>query len=495
MAAEDAPVCYICLESDEEAGRRVGVGELVHGGCGCRGSAGFAHLPCLVSAAESNSDSWIYCPTCKQKYTGRAAFGLAQAAVNDERLSPGVTQTNLANALADKGEWAEAKRLYQEILAGVTAQLGPAHTSTLATKMNLASLLRDMGERAEAKRLYQEVVAGETAQLGPAHTSTLMTKNSLAILLRDMGEQAEAKRLLEEVLVGETAQLGPLHDSTLNTKGNLASLLNMMGEGVEAKRLYQEVLADQTAQLGPAHTATLMTKGNLAVLLHGIGEHVEALRLCNEAVAGFMDQHGAEHPRTKGALENLVLITKAHDNAFGTACTAAFKPAPGPGSTAAAGTAEAVVVRLAGLVNAAEHNGKLASVLGFAPNRGRFILKLQADGKELWVKPANMEVVAVPVGLAVRVGGLVGAAQHNGKCGRVVGGPDPATGRCKVRLDGAESGAKPLGLKPANLRLLSSLARDANGDPTVLPYSTYQRQADLDAAVAQLGAEEAGAGS
>ena len=64
---------------------------------------------------------------------------------------------------------------------------------------------------------------------------------------------------------------------------------------------------------------------------------------------------------------------------------------------------------------------------------------------------------AVPVGLVVEVGGLVGAAEHNGRRGTVVGGPDPKTGRYKVRLDGGgefgAGGAKPLGLKPANLRL------------------------------------------
>ena len=49
--------------------------------------------------------------------------------------------------------------------------------------MNLAALLEEMGERAEARRLYEEVVAGETAQLGPAHTSTLRTKYNLATLL------------------------------------------------------------------------------------------------------------------------------------------------------------------------------------------------------------------------------------------------------------------------------------------------------------------------
>jgi hypothetical protein len=50
--------CYLCLEV---AGRptRSGVRKLLHTGCGCRGSAGRAHLPCLVRAAKHNPYSWV----------------------------------------------------------------------------------------------------------------------------------------------------------------------------------------------------------------------------------------------------------------------------------------------------------------------------------------------------------------------------------------------------------------------------------------------------
>eukprot|EP01051_Picozoa_sp_SAG22_P001597 SAG22_NODE_64_length_23238_cov_83.185566_10_plen_106_part_00 len=99
-------------------------------------------------------------------------------------------------------------------------------------------------------------------------------------------------------------------------------------------------------------------------------------------------------------------------------------------------------------------------MLRFDAGRGRFVLRLQdADGTQLRAKPANIEVVAValPVGLAVEVGGLVGAAEHNGKRETVVGGPDPKSGRYKVVLDDTNDGAPPLRLKPANLRHLPGL--------------------------------------
>ena len=127
---------------------------------------------------------------------------------------------------------------------------------------------------------------------------------------------------------------------------------------------------------------------------------------------------------------------------------------PAPAQPAAEAT-EAPVVALKGLVGAAQHNGQRASVLNFAADR--FTVQLEADGTQLSVKPANIEVAVVPVGLAVGVGGLVGAAEHNGKRGAVASGPDLTTGRYSVKL---EEGGKPLGLKPANLRLLEGMAAD-----------------------------------
>ena len=71
----------------------------------------------------------------------------------------------------------------------------------------------------------------------------------------------------------------------------------------------------------------------------------------------------------------------------------------------------------------------------------------------------------MPVGLAVGVGRLVGAAQHNGKCGAVASGPDPISGRYKVRLDDGGNGGRSLALLPANLRLLGPEGLEPEPEP------------------------------
>ena len=204
-----------------------------------------------------------------------------------------------------------------------------------------------------------------------------------------------------------------------------------------------------------------------------------ALPLFEEAAVGFQAQLGAAHPRTQTSVQNMTIcreqaaalvpsqqtpglqtheILYRDDSAWQTAASAAEAAAEAAQPAANATTEGVTVVVLKGLVGAVQHNGKRATVLGFDAGHGRFELQLQADATQLRAKPGNIEVVAVPVGLKVVVGGLVGATEHNGKRGAVIDGPDAKTGRYKVQLDDADGvgggRAKLLGLKPANLRLL-----------------------------------------
>ena len=198
-----------------------------------------------------------------------------------------------------------------------------------------------------------------------------------------------------------------------------------------------EVLAGQTAQLGPAHTDTLRTKGNLACLLAQTGDLAGARPLFEEVAVGLTAQLGPTHPHTQQAMQCLAGVRRRE--------LGAALAQPGAAAT------EAPVVVLKGLVGGAEHNGKRANVLDFVADRGRFKVQLlEAGGRQqLRVKPANIEVVAVPVGLAVGVGGLVGAAQHNGKRGTVASqraGPDfrpvqGAAGRRRERGAAARAAA------------------------------------------------------
>ena len=94
---EDARECWVCLEPADTGGAAA-----APTGCACRGSAGDAHLSCLITAAQqswkhilnagtastniawhagghAHRCMWLACPTCKQRYGGPVALGLARA--------------------------------------------------------------------------------------------------------------------------------------------------------------------------------------------------------------------------------------------------------------------------------------------------------------------------------------------------------------------------------------------------------------------------------
>ena len=73
-----------------------------------------------------------------------------------------------------------ARKLYEEVIEGFTAQLGASHTETLLTKSNLANLQQNMGEVDAARTVLEEVVEVSVAQLGDSHRFTQFAKAALA---------------------------------------------------------------------------------------------------------------------------------------------------------------------------------------------------------------------------------------------------------------------------------------------------------------------------
>ena len=78
--------CYICWEGATE-------GDPLFRDCSCRGENGYAHTPCLISAAEARNkhnelealtQPWLTCSVCKAKYSDPTRSQLIKA-FNGER--------------------------------------------------------------------------------------------------------------------------------------------------------------------------------------------------------------------------------------------------------------------------------------------------------------------------------------------------------------------------------------------------------------------------
>ena len=131
----DSKTCFICLEphSGPSISQR-----LLHGGCACRGSSGFAHVACVAKAAQTTSDTmWQECPTCKQEWSGQMELGLARAEVASLSSRPEgdrrrLNATNmLTQALQKMGEYAEALLFGVATLVTARQAFGDEHWVTV----------------------------------------------------------------------------------------------------------------------------------------------------------------------------------------------------------------------------------------------------------------------------------------------------------------------------------------------------------------------------
>jgi len=190
----------------------------------------------------------------------------------------GVAQTlhNLGMLAQDQGDYAEARRLYQESL-DIKQQLAD-RAGIAKTLHQLGNVAYLQGGYSEVRRLYQESL--DIAQQLGDRAGVAQTLHQLGLLAQDQGDYAEARRLYHESLDMEQ-QLGD-RAGVAQTLHNLGVLAQGQGEYAEARRLYQESL-DINQQLGN-RAGVAKTLHQLGRLAQDQGDYAEARRLYQESL-------------------------------------------------------------------------------------------------------------------------------------------------------------------------------------------------------------------
>jgi tetratricopeptide (TPR) repeat protein len=264
------PECTICL----------GELDLTPKGCGCRGSAGMAHLSCLVQAAPHQTDDdgacdgFYRCSTCKHNYSGETMMGLARANVlrrvglGPEHPNWLAALNNLANALGEAGMPAQAEAIYRRVLSVRQRVHGPTHPLCLLTLTNISTALADMGKYATAETMCRRLLPVMRDVLGGGDMRTLSVVNTLAVALANQGKAADAEPMFRELLEIKTRTLGQGHRITLTGAHSLALNLKKQGSLTEAKHVAANALEAARRSLGESHKITIRF---VCLLLDGTG--------------------------------------------------------------------------------------------------------------------------------------------------------------------------------------------------------------------------------
>jgi tetratricopeptide (TPR) repeat protein len=208
------------------------------------------------------------------------------------------TMDDLANAYSYQGRYNEALTLYGRALAGNETLLGSDHSTTLETVLRFANGYTLLGRYDEAETLYKRALAGNEKILGPDDPETLLTVNHLAVLYYWQGRYGEAETLQHRAMAGYEKNFGPDHPDTLDTVDSLASVYFAQGRNDRAETLYKRALTGTEAVLGPEHPETLFTVCNLAIMYDSQGRDGDAEVLYERALGCQEEVLAPSHPHT-----------------------------------------------------------------------------------------------------------------------------------------------------------------------------------------------------
>ena len=177
----------------------------------------------------------------------------------------------LAQAMRYLNEPSESRALFEDVLQRQKSHLDKNDETSLITRQNFANLLRGcLHDFAAARELEEQVVAGFTKLHGPEHDRTLTARGNYALTLDMEGRYNDAKREYEAVLRAQRHRYGSRHPHVLHTQYNLALLLhNRLGDARGGRQLLQEVLRAGETVLGAGHPQTKRAARTLALWARG----------------------------------------------------------------------------------------------------------------------------------------------------------------------------------------------------------------------------------
>lgn len=191
---------------------------------------------------------------------------------------------NLAVALLEQGEVAEARDLLARSLAIRRAALGPSDPLIAETMGNLGELERRAGRLEQARELHAEALAMRRETLEAGHPDIALSLTNLGVTLYDMGLLREAAIELDEALAIRLERLGPAHRATLETAIS-RSAVALAADDLDAAgaALREPVAAIANKAMASGGTAANALRSMIEVQL-AKGDADAAVLLCEDAV-------------------------------------------------------------------------------------------------------------------------------------------------------------------------------------------------------------------
>ena len=217
----------------------------------------------------------------------------------------GRLQHEIADLLVAQGKYADAEKVFRNVIEARSSNLGPEHPDTLDSRHRLIYALTRLTKYTEAEAEARQVLKLREKVLGPEHGDTLVSRYNLAEPLVEQGKYTEAEALYRDVIRLNEKVLGPEHPRTLSARVGLATVLGSQGKNAEAEPLYREIIRLDQKVYGGEHPYTLNDRQNLATTLQADGKYAEAETEYRDVIRMDENLVGPEHPDTLACRNNL----------------------------------------------------------------------------------------------------------------------------------------------------------------------------------------------
>ena len=299
---DDVPCCWVCLEEESDAS-----GNPLVRDCSCRGSAGFAHLSCIIKYAEiegmkeCEKNNYHFhnitkyfkcCPNCKQDYQKELKCDLSKACLSFIE-SQAHDDTSLAKylhivALIDRifvlcsgneeGKSSEGELLCSRLLSHINEMKSSiqarAYYAIGCFHGNIGSLSTAKEYCEKARDLLLN--AGDKSSFNLITTVRAITEIDAKIngngLTRDASSDVEyLRRRYEEFL----PYFGEETSSTIDAGVKLANALCKADRHEEADRLLSHLVSTSHRVHGPHHRCTQAAASALQTIRSKLSMHVD----------------------------------------------------------------------------------------------------------------------------------------------------------------------------------------------------------------------------
>ncbi|MBB5208862.1 serine/threonine-protein kinase [Chiayiivirga flava] len=223
-----------------------------------------------------------------------------------------VLQHNLAYALLNSGNFAEAEGLVRSVLAAESERLGPDHPQTLYTRKTLGQTLHRQGKLDEAVQWYAQVYDARRTLYGEEHPLTLNSGAQLAAAYNTLERAAEAEPLLRRALAVRIARGEGESNDAIIDRVMLVTTLDKLGRSDDALKLADEVIA---LERDTPTRDTLAARNARATLLHKAGRVDEARSAFAQLLRMAPDVIGTNHPNWPVFLSSAAAADLARNDA------------------------------------------------------------------------------------------------------------------------------------------------------------------------------------